>query len=100
MDITSASGEKVNSFHQSDDVAGVWHDFAHDAVDEPGDHDHINSLNSWATTAIFKRFRERLDVEEGEGKTFLDNSFASLGAAGDHTATPRRTRRCRHRRAG
>ena len=80
MGISSASGEKVNSFHQSDDVAGDWHDFAHDAVDEPGDHDHINSLNSWVTTAIFKRFLEQLDVEEGEGKTFLDNSLVYLSS--------------------
>lgn len=86
MGITDATGTKVNSYHSSDDVAGDWHDFAHDAVDEAGDHDHINSLNRWVTTAIFKRFIEQLDVEEAEGKTFLDNSLVYMGSelAMDH----------------
>lgn len=80
MGITDASGQKVNSYHSSDDVAGDWHDYAHDAVDEPGDHDHINSLNRWVTTAVFKRFLEQLDVEEAEGKTFLDNSLVYMSS--------------------
>lgn len=80
MGITDASGTKVNSYHSSDDVAGDWHDYAHDAVGESGDHDHINSLNSWVASAIYRRFLEGLDVEEIDGKTFLDNSIAYFGS--------------------
>ncbi|MBL8944038.1 MAG: DUF1552 domain-containing protein [Myxococcales bacterium] len=86
MAITDASGAKVNSYHSSDDVAGDWHDYAHDAVDEAGDHDHIVALNRWVVDAVFKRFLEQLDVEEADGATFLDNSLVYWGSelAMDH----------------
>jgi hypothetical protein len=80
MGVSDASGTKVTSYHSSDDVAGDWHDFAHDAVGETGDHDHINALNKWVTNAIFARFLEQLDVEELDGTTFLDNSLVYLGS--------------------
>jgi hypothetical protein len=79
MGITTASGMPVNSYHNSDDVPGDWHDFAHDAVEDSNDHAHIVSLNRWVGTAIFKRFLERLDVEESNGETFLDNSLVYWG---------------------
>jgi Protein of unknown function (DUF1552) len=86
MAITDASGTKVNSYHSSDDVAGDWHDYAHDAVDEAGDHDHIVALNRWVVDAVFKRFLEQLDVEEADGQTFLDSSLVYWGSelAMDH----------------
>ncbi|MBX7079495.1 MAG: DUF1552 domain-containing protein [Nannocystaceae bacterium] len=79
MGITDASGTKVNSYHSSDDVAGDWHDYAHDAVDESMDHAHIVALNKWVVTAVFQRFLEQLDVEEADGQTFLDNSLVYWG---------------------
>lgn len=86
LGVTRAGATPAASYHSSDDVAGDWHDFAHDAVDEPGGHDHINSLNSWVTTAIFQRFLEQLDVDESEGSTYLDNSLVYMGSelAMDH----------------
>jgi len=86
MGITDATGSKVNSYHNSDDVAGDWHDFAHDAVAEATDHDHIVSLNRWVITAVYQRFLEQLDVEEIDGQTYLDNSLVYFGSelAMDH----------------
>jgi hypothetical protein len=80
MGVTDAGGEPVTSYHESDDVAGDWHDFAHDAVEEPGDHSHIIALNRWVGQAVFRRFVEALDVEEADGSTFLDNSLVYWGA--------------------
>lgn len=80
MGITDAAGALAASYHSSDDVAGDWHDFAHDAVDDANDHGHINSLNRWVGQAIFRRFLEQLDVEEAAGETFLDNSLVYWGS--------------------
>jgi hypothetical protein len=80
MAVTNASGTPQTSYHNSDDVVGDWHDFAHDAVPEPGDHDHINALNRWVVTAVFQRFLEQLDTEEAEGDTYLDNSLVYWGS--------------------
>ena len=80
MGITVATGTPMNSYHNSDDVAGDWHDFAHDAVDDANDHAHIVSLNRWVVTAVFQRFLEQLDVEEIDGTTYLDNSLVYFGS--------------------
>lgn len=80
MGITDASGTKLNSYHESDDVIGDWHDFAHDAVDDAADHANINSLNRWVVEAVFARFLAQLDVEEADGQTFLDNSVVYFGS--------------------
>jgi hypothetical protein len=72
-------GRELISYHESDDNIGDWHDFAHDAEDEPGDHDHIVALNRWIATDVYARFLERLNVEEGGGQTVLDNSLVYWG---------------------
>jgi hypothetical protein len=79
MALTNATGALINSYHNSADVAGDWHQFAHQAVDNPLNRAHLVSLNRWVVTDVFGRFLEQLDVEEGEGKTFLDNSLVLLG---------------------
>jgi Protein of unknown function (DUF1552) len=80
MGVTRALGMSATSIHSSDDVVGDWHDFAHDASGDPNDREHINSLNRWVVTAIFQRFLEQLDVEEGaDGETYLDNSLVYFG---------------------
>jgi len=79
MAVSDALGKPVASYHQSDDVAGDWHDFAHDATEEENDHAHIVALNRWTVEKVFTRFLERLDVEESPGETFLDNSLVYWG---------------------
>ncbi len=80
MAITNALGAIATSYHNSDDVAGDWHDFAHDAVDDATDHSQIVALNRWVGLKVFKRFLEQLDVEEANGETFLDNSLVYWGS--------------------
>jgi Protein of unknown function (DUF1552) len=75
MGVSDATGEKVNSYHSSADVVGDWHDYAHDAGPVTLANDHLQSINRWVCTHVYKRFLEELDVEEGEGQTFLDNSI-------------------------
>lgn len=86
LGLTRAGGTPRTSLHNSDDVVGDWHDFAHDAASEPLDREHIVSLNNWVAVDVFGRFLERLDVEEAEGRTFLDNSVVLMGGelAMDH----------------
>jgi hypothetical protein len=80
MALTNAMGALATSYHNSDDVVGDWHDFAHDAVDDASDHAHIVSLNRWIGAKVFKRFLEQLDVEESAGQTYLDNSLVYWGS--------------------
>jgi Protein of unknown function (DUF1552) len=79
MAITDAAGALATSYHSSDDVAGDWHDFAHDALAEELDRAHIISLNRWVGQMVFRRYLEQLDVEEAEGRTYLDNSLVYWG---------------------
>jgi hypothetical protein len=86
MGLTDATGKVVNSYHNSADVAGDWHQFAHQAKDNPLNRAHLVSLNRWVVTDVFGRFLQQLDVPEADGKTFLDNSIVLMGGelAMDH----------------
>ena len=86
MALTDATGKVVNSYHNSADVAGDWHQFAHQAKDNPLNRAHLVSLNKWVVTDVFGRFLQQLDVPEANGKTFLDNSLVLMGGelAMDH----------------
>ncbi|MEM6996639.1 MAG: DUF1552 domain-containing protein [Myxococcota bacterium] len=79
MAITDALGTLATSYHNSADVAGDWHDFAHSASGSGIDRDHLVSLNRWVSESVFKRYLERLDVEEAGGRTYLDNSIVYWG---------------------
>jgi hypothetical protein len=86
MSVTDATGKEVNSYHNSADVAGDWHRFAHQAKDNPLNRAHLVALNKWVVTNVFTRYLQQLDVEEADGKTFLDNSLVLMGGelAMDH----------------
>jgi hypothetical protein len=99
MALTDATGKLVNSYHNSAGVVGDWHQFAHQAKDNPLNQAHLVSLNKWIVTDVFGRFLQQLDVEEANGKTFLDNSLVLMG--GELSMDVRRTlqlasRRLRH----
>ncbi len=79
MGLTDATGTLVNSYHNSADVVGDWHQFAHQATDAPINRAHLVSLNKWVVTDVFGRFLQQLDVEEADGATFLDNSLVLMG---------------------
>jgi hypothetical protein len=86
MGLTDATGTVKNSYHNSADVAGDWHQFAHQAKDNPINRAHLVSLNRWVVTDVFGRFLQQLDVPEANGKTYLDNSLVLMGGelAMDH----------------
>lgn len=86
MGITDAGGTPINSYHNSADIAGDWHDFAHSAGDDASARANLVALNRWVVSAVFGRFLEQLDVEETDGQTYLDNSVVYYGAelAMDH----------------
>ena len=79
MGITDVSGMPINSYHNSADIAGDWHDYAHDAADTSSSRANIVALNRWVVAAVFQRFLEQLDVEESDGATYLDNSLVYWG---------------------
>lgn len=86
MALTDASGSLVNSYHNSADVAGDWHDYSHREGESDNARQNIIALNRWVASEVFGQFLAQLDVEEADGRTFLDNSLVALGGelAMDH----------------
>jgi hypothetical protein len=87
--LTNGSGTWVSSFHNSGDVAGDWHQFAHDAASDPSARRNLIGIAQWVASDVFGAFVSRLEAEEGEGKTFLDSSLVCWGSelAFDHYNT-------------
>lgn len=77
--ITTAGATPAPSFHNSADVGGDWHQFAHDLESSPNAKANFVSISQFAANEVFARFVELLDVEESNGKTFLDNSLVLWG---------------------
>jgi hypothetical protein len=77
--LTEASGTLRNSYHNSADVVGDWHQFAHDTASDSGARSNFISISKWIAANVFARFCEQLDVPESNGKTFLDNSLLLWG---------------------
>jgi hypothetical protein len=78
--LTDGRGAWANSYHNSADVAGDWHQFAHDAAGDPDAARNLLHINKWIADAVFARLLEQLDVEEADGRTYLDNSLVCWGA--------------------
>jgi len=77
--LTDVSGMPRPSFHNSATVAGDWHQFAHDLEGNANARANFVAISQWAARAVFGKFVELLDVEEANGKTFLDNSLVVWG---------------------
>lgn len=77
--LDDASGAWVASYHDSADVAGDWHQFAHDQASDPVARRNLVAISRWIAASVFRTFIERLDVEESNGRTFLDNSLVVWG---------------------
>ena len=77
--ITDASGTARGSFHESGDVAGDWHQFAH-SVPDPDAAANLLAIHRWTSSRIFKGFVEGLDsVMDVDGRTVLDNTLVVWG---------------------
>ncbi|MBX7116127.1 MAG: DUF1552 domain-containing protein [Myxococcaceae bacterium] len=77
--LTNASGTWKNSYHNSGDIPGDWHHFAHDLESNPNSKANFLSITQWIADNVFGRFVQQLDVPESNGKTFLDNSLVLWG---------------------
>lgn len=55
-----------------------WHRAAHD-WDQPDQREKVISINEWIAREIFVPILQKLDVDEGDGTTYLDNSVVFWG---------------------
>jgi hypothetical protein len=55
-----------------------WHRAAHD-WDQQDQREKVISINEWITREVFVPLLEKLDVDEGDGSTYLDNSVVLWG---------------------
>jgi hypothetical protein len=77
--LTDVSGTWKASYHNSGDVQGDWHQFAHDLETDPNSRANFLAISKWICNTVFAKFCELLDVEEANGKTYLDNSLICWG---------------------
>lgn len=64
-------------FHNQDGFSG-WHGDAHNWGSAAA-RDRMSAANRWVAENVFLRLMKGLDVPEGNGKTFLDNSIIYWG---------------------
>jgi hypothetical protein len=55
-----------------------WHRAAHD-WDQQDQREKVVSINEWIANEVFLQVLQKLDVEEADGQTFLDNSVVFWG---------------------
>ncbi|MEM6791867.1 MAG: DUF1552 domain-containing protein [Myxococcota bacterium] len=65
-------------YHSEDASGGTWHGLAHD-WGNPNARRMLAGINTWIASEIFAKLCARLDVDEGEGRTVLDNSLIYWG---------------------
>jgi hypothetical protein len=66
------------TYYNDSATPGSWHGDAHDFGDAVADH-NILQLNRWIANEVILRYLQRLDVLEGDGRTYLDNSLFFWG---------------------
>lgn len=77
--LTNASGSLRPSYHNSADIAGDWHQFAHDLSSDQNARRNFVAISQWIASSVFAPLLARLDVEEEGGRTFLDNTLVVWG---------------------
>ncbi|MDH5673028.1 MAG: DUF1552 domain-containing protein [Myxococcales bacterium] len=73
-----AGGSDVGYVHSGLKDAQDWHERAHE-FDTPGSRDQVLAINQWIAGEVVARMLAGLDVDEGDGSTFLDNSIVFWG---------------------
>lgn len=73
-----SGGSDLGYVHSGLKDAQDWHERAHE-WDQPGSRAQVVAINSWIGAEVFARLLQGLDVEEADGKTFLDNSIVMWG---------------------
>ncbi len=73
------SGTTTNSLHNSADINGDWHQFAHNQDGNATMRAKLIAISQWIAKAVFAGFLQKLDVPEASGRTYLDNSLVVWG---------------------
>ena len=68
----------VGHYHSEDASGGTWHGLAHD-WGNANSRRMLAGINAWIASEVFAKLCERLDVDEGDGTTVLDNSIVYWG---------------------
>lgn len=68
----------VGHYHSEDASGGTWHGLAHDWGNE-NSRRMLAGINRWIADEVFAKLVSRLDVDEGDGTTVLDNSLVYWG---------------------
>lgn len=68
----------VGHYHSEDASGGTWHGLAHD-WDNENSRRMLEGINSWIANELFAKLLEKLDVQETESSTILDNSLVFWG---------------------
>lgn len=68
----------VGHYHSEDASGGTWHGLAHDFGNE-NSRRILAGINRWIAEELFAKLIGKLDVDEGGGKTLLDNSLVYWG---------------------
>ena len=76
--LSDGRGGSMAGYYHGADNPSTWHGDAHSWGDPAADY-NMQRLNHWIAHDIFLRILERLDVEEGGGSTYLDNSLVVWG---------------------
>jgi hypothetical protein len=74
----SGSSGLVGHYHSEDASGGTWHGLAHD-FGNSNSRRMLKGINQWVATNVFGKLLEKLDVEELDGSTYLDNSLVYWG---------------------
>ena len=72
------NGTDLGFVHSGLKDAQDWHETAH-RWGTPDDDAKILAMNQWIADEVFLRILDGLDVEEADGRTFLDNSVVMWG---------------------
>jgi hypothetical protein len=73
-----SGGSDLGYVHSGLKDAQDWHERAHE-FDNPNSRAQVLAINQWIADEIVARVLTGLDVEEADGKTFLDNSVVMWG---------------------
>jgi hypothetical protein len=73
-----ANAALTGFYHSEDASGGTWHGLAHD-WGNPNARRMLKGINAWIASELFAKLLERLDVPEGGGSTYLDNSLVYWG---------------------
>jgi hypothetical protein len=73
-----SGGSDLGYVHSGLKDAQDWHERAHE-WDTPGSRSQVLAINQWIANEVVARVLEGLNVEESNGRTFLDNSVVFWG---------------------